>query len=224
MKIEIVGRVRQPEQGFGQRSPGDEEIIALTEQGGLFVGLDGSAYEETVRLGRSFEIHTVAAIAAVVARPTTAHMLAIWNGEPDDGRIYVIDRAWALNEVSTAVASQAVLLGCLGQIREAAPTDAARTISALNGMSGRDTKARSLLNATALPATTGIADNWRVLPCVGGVKTGAAATPGYYVNAPVDGRIILPPGRFFAVHVMANVVGETFTCGIEWHEKNAKLT
>lgn len=223
MKVEIVGRVRQLLQAIDQRSPGDEEIVGLSEQGELLVAMATSLYGETVRAGRAFEVHITAAIAAVVARPTTAIMLAIYNNEPDDGKAYVIDRAWALNEVSTAVASQAALLGVLGQVREAVPADSGLAVNAANGMGSKDTRVRSILNATALPAGTGIAGNWRVLPCQGGLKTGAAATPGYFVNANIDGRIICPPGRYFGIHVMANAVGETFTCGIEWHEKNVKL-
>jgi hypothetical protein len=30
--------------------------------------------------------------------------------------------------------------------------------------------------------------------------------------------MILAPGRYFAVHVLANVVGETFLVYIGWHE------
>ena len=225
MKVQIAARVRQPLQAIDQRSPGDEEMLGLSEQGALLTANDTSPYEEIVRAGRAFEAHTTAAIAAVVAVPTTAHMLAIYNNEPDDGRLIIIDRAWALNIVSTAVASQASLIGLVGQVRETPPTDAALAINPLNGMGSRDTRARTILNATALPATTGLAANWRLLPGpTGGMKPGAAATPGYWVNADINGRIVLPPGRYFAIHVLANVVGETFTAGIEWHEKNAKVS
>lgn len=219
----IKARVRQLLQGIDQRSPGDEEIVGLSEQGAILVAIDTSAYGELTRIGRSFECHTTTAIAAVVARPTTAVMLAIYNNEPDDGRVIIVDRAWALNEVSTAVASQCTILGVLGQVREAVPADSGLAINQNNGMGAKDTRARSILNATALPAGSGIAGNWRVLPSLGGQKPGAAATPGYFASANIDGRIVCPPGRYFGIHIMANVVGETFTCGIEWHEKNIKL-
>src|SRR5687767_10297547 len=105
MDLRIFGRVRQVLQGVDQLDAGTEEQLRMSEQGALLVAPAASAYGETVRLGRAYEVHTTTAIAAVVARPTTAHMLSLYNGEPDDGRIYVIDRAWAINEVSTAVAS-----------------------------------------------------------------------------------------------------------------------
>lgn len=224
MEFRLIARVRKILEAIDQLGPETEAAVSLNDQGEVLVANAASFYGEIVRVGRAFEVHTTAAIAAVVARPTTAVMLAIFNNEPDDGKLGIIDRAWALNEVSTAVASQAVLLGVLGQVREAPPADAALAINALNGMGGKDSRVRSILNATALPAGTGLAANWRVLPSQsGGQKPGAAATPGYFVNSQIEGRIIVPPGRYFGIHVMANVVGETFTCGIEWHEKNQKL-
>lgn len=226
LDFRLLGRVRTVLEAIDQLGPATEDVLAINDQRELLVAQGAAPYSEIVRTGRAWEVHTVAAIAAVVARPTTAVMLAIYNNEPDDGKVIVLDRVWALNEVSTAVASQATLLGCLGQVREAAPVDAALPINPLNGMGGAGggSRMRSILNATALPATTGLAANWRVLPGqTGGQKPGAAATPGYFVGAQIDGRIILPPGRYFGIHVMANVIGETFTCGIEAHEKNIKI-
>ncbi len=57
----------------------------------------------------------------------------------------------------------------------------------------------------------------------GGQKVGAAATPGVYINCEIGGKLIVPPGRLFGVHVLADVVGSTFTVGIEWHEKTMRL-
>jgi hypothetical protein len=126
--------------------------------------------------------------------------------------------------VSTAVAASANILGMVGQLREAAPADSGLVPTKLNGMGGgtNDTRARTILNATALPATTGIAANWFVLSPVF-AKAGAAATPGYGWFQPIDGRIIVPPGRYFALHVLANVVGETFLAYIDWHEITTQL-
>jgi hypothetical protein len=94
----------------------------------------------------------------------------------------------------------------------------------MNGLGGGngDTRARTVLTATALPAATGVAANWMPWgPAIG--APGAAATPGDGLWAPVDGRIIVPPGRFFAMHVLADVVGSTFQAFIGWHEKQIVL-
>jgi hypothetical protein len=222
-EIRVLGRVRKILEGIDAESVGNDEQIAITPQLEQLIAAGAAPYRELTRMGRAFEVHTAAAIGAVVAIPTTAHMLALYNNEPDGGRSYVIDWIAATNVVSTAVASQAQLIANIGQLREAAPTDAALTIKKLNGMgSGNDSKARTILNATALSAAMGLAANWfPVGPSVG--KPGVAGTPGYGLWHPVDGRIIVPPGRFFAMHVLANVVGETFLSYIAWHEVQLTL-
>jgi len=221
MDIMMRARVRQLLQAIDQRSPGDEENVSLSEQGELLVALATSFYGETVRAGRAFEVHTTSAVAAVIAMPTTAVLLHIYNNEPDDGRIIIVDRCWGMQIASAATAGQCALIGALGQTRVASPA-ASLTKTALNGMGGTDS--RVVTSTAALDAVTGVAGNWRVLPGqTGGTHPGAAAPPGMFVNSDVNGRIIVPPGRSFGIHVFADAVASTFLVGIEWHEKNAKV-
>lgn len=222
--LQVHGYVRKPLEAVDAVALGtSEQPIVLNPQLEQLVAPGASPWEEITRVGRSFQVHTAAAIAAVVAIPTTAHMLALYNAEPEGGRSLIIDFVAASNVVSTAVASQATLLGLVGQLPEVAPTDAALGITKLNGNgAGQDTQVMTILNATALSAATGLAANWFPLgPSAG--KPGAAATPGYAIWADVNGRIIVPPKRFFAVHVLANVVGETFLAYIGWHERQLAL-
>lgn len=222
MDANLIARVRQIAQGFDGGSSGDVQVLSLTEQYELLVAMGSSAYEETVRMGRSFEVHTTSAVAAVVAVPTTANLLSIYNAEPDGGRSLIIDRLWALMGAGTAAAGQATILACLGQTRVAALATASLVQTALNGLGGKDSKV--INSTTALDAVTGVAGNWRVAPGLkGGQKPGAGATPGVFADAEVNGRLIVPPGRLLALHVLADVVGSTFTVGAEWHEKLVKL-
>ena len=223
MEINIMGRVRKLLEALDYSPGGTPEQIALTEQMELLVAQATPVQTEITRLGRSFFANTTSAVAAVVAIPTTAHMFSIYNNEPDGGRSLIIDWLAASNVVSTAVAGQAQILGNLGQVRETAPTDAALVIKKLNGLGGGvDSRVRTLLTGAALPATTGIAANWFPLGSSSS-KPGVAGTPGYGIWVPIEGRIIVPPGRYFAMHVLANVVGETFQGFIGWHEKQLTL-
>jgi len=121
-----------------------------------------------------------------------------------------------------AVATQAQILALVGAVRETAPTDAALALVKLNGNGNASLNIRSILNATALPATTGLAANW--FPWGSQMlKTGAAATPGYGGQAMVNGGIIVPPGRYFAMHVLSSVVGETFVAFAGVHMKQLNL-
>jgi hypothetical protein len=218
--VNLIAQVRKVLEGIdGGVSPGATEQAGMTSQLELLIAAGSAPYREVVRMGRAFAVSNVTATAAVVAVPTTAVSVALYNNAPDGGRSLVIDWVGAQNVVSTAVATQAQLLVLVGQVREAAPTDAALAIKKLNGYGGgtADTVVRTIVGGTALPAATGIAANWFPFgPSVG--KPGVAGTPGYGLWAAVDGRIIVPPGRYFAVQVIASVVGETFISQVGWHE------
>lgn len=216
-------RIRKAAEALAAEPGGQEDKQpTLTEQLETLAAQGAAPYQEIVRAGRAFWSGTTAAVAAVVAAPSTAHMFSIYNTEDDGGRSLVIDWVAALNVVSTAVASQAQMILNVGQVREAAPTNSAMTIKNMAGSGRVDSVARTLLTGTALPATTGIAANW--FPWgQNGVKPGAAATPGYGMWAPVQGSCIVRPGRYFAMHVLANVVGETFVVFVGWHEKQLTL-
>jgi hypothetical protein len=125
--------------------------------------------------------------------------------------------------VAGAATGQSEIIGNLGQVREVAPTDQALTIKKLNGYGGgqNDTVARTIIGGTALPATTGIAANWFPLgPAIG--KPGAVAVGGAIWYA-IDGRIIVPPGRYFALHTFSDIVTDTFQVFVGWHELQLNL-
>lgn len=223
-EIKIVGRIRKPMEGIDQASPGDEEQLVLNEQLEQLVALGASQYGEIVRLGRAFKVNNTTAVAAVIALPTTAVNMALFNNEADGtGRSYVVDRVWALQIAAATQADANSLIGVLGQVREAAPADAGLLFRKLNGMgTGSDTKARSIIGGTALPATTGIAADWFPMP---GQSTNAqvGAFVGCMIECQVNGRIIVPPGRYLGLNVLSGHVTNTFICGVEWHERYIRV-
>ena len=194
--VKAFGRTRKVNEGVDAEALGNSDLqITLSQQLEQLIAHGAAPYQEIVRVGRSFQVHTATAIAGIVAIPTTAALLQLYNGEADGGLSYIIDWVAAVGAAKSAAAGQQQLIGCLGQVREAIPTDAALTITKMNGTGGVSTKARTVLNGTALPAGTGLAVNWFPIgPSVG--NPGAAATPGNGLWHPVDGRIIVPPGRF----------------------------
>src|SRR3990167_2352610 len=205
---------------------GADAEAQFNRQGELLVAGGSSPYENIVAAGRAFEVNTGNTtsldLAAVIAVPTTAVMLAIYNGEADGGLSYVIDQAWALHTTAAASLAHACLIGVLGTVREAIVTDAtpAGALPAPNGMGGRNTKARVVV-ATTIPAGSGVAANWFAMtPSVG---SGVTSLPGLSLIADVNGRIIVPPGRYFGVHVLASAVGHEFNAGIRWHERQLPL-
>ena len=164
-----------------------------------------------------FWVNTTTNVAAVTAIPTTAVILALYNGENDGGRSYIIDQVWAMITTDGAAnIKHAGLIGCLGQVREAIPTDAGLAIKQTNGMGNTDTRAKTL-TSTTVPGTTGIAANW--FPLGYSVNSGVAALPGYQIMVDTFGKYLVPPGRYFALHLLASVNTISAQVGVMWHEK-----
>lgn len=222
-EVQVLARIRKLLESFDTEAPGGYSALTLTQQLELLQAQGAAPYQEIVRNGRALWTGTTAALAAVVARPTTAVMLALHNLDPDSGRTIIIDWVAALNVVSTAVVCQAQLLIMNGQLDETTPlADAAFAQNKCNGNGGQASDSPARTSIAALPATTGIATNWAPLG-QSVTKPSAVATPGYGLFERVDGRFLVPPGRIFAMHVQANVVGETFLGFIGYHHKQLVL-
>jgi hypothetical protein len=125
--------------------------------------------------------------------------------------------------VAGAATGTSEIIANLGQTRAAAPTTAGLVVKKANGMGGGtpDTRAITIVGGTALDAVTGAAANWfPVGPAIG--KPGAVAV-GPSLWYPVDGRFIVPPGRYFALHTFSDIVTDTFQVFVGWHELKLEL-
>jgi hypothetical protein len=204
----------------------EDEQLHLSGQAELLIAFGAAPYQEIVRQGRAFMVNTTTAVATVVAVPSTAYGFGIWNGEADGGRSYVIDAVAALFTVNGGAALvQDGIIGCLGLVREANPTNTQLTPKQMNGMGNADTKVRTIVaadnpyagGAGTVLVTTGIAGNW--FPIGNSVNSAVNALPGYQIVANVDGRIIVPPGRLFLLHTLGSVNTSSAQLYIWWHEK-----
>jgi hypothetical protein len=204
---------------------GNEECEAeVTGQGEQLCATGACYMSEIARQGRSFWINTIAQVASVIAMPTTACAFAIYNNEPDGGRCYVIDQVWALFTANASILPQACLVACLGQVREAVPTNAMTATINLknyNGTNKPDSRSRCILTVTTLPTTTGFAGSW--MPITDTANAGVAALPGFQRVYNIDGRYIVPPGRYFAVHCVSAKTDVQAQYGIAWTEKYLAL-
>jgi hypothetical protein len=138
-------------------------------------------------------------------------MLALYNNASDGGRSMIIDWVAASGVAKTAAAGQAQLLVNVGQVRETAPTDAALAIKKANGygQGTNDTVVRTIVGGTALPSTTGIAGELDpVRP--GRRLPGRRSDPRPRALGAGRRPHRRPARRYFAMHVLADVVGSTF--------------
>jgi hypothetical protein len=214
--LKILGKVRGIFMDLLPTNREDEQI-QLTGQGDLLVAHGAAPYQEVVRQGKAFWVNTTTDTPAVTAIPTVAVNLAIYNNENDGGRSLIIDQVWAMCTTDAAAGLKHMgMICCLGMTRVAVPADAALAIKQCNGMGNTDTRVRTI-TAGNLDAVTGVAANW--FPVGNSINSAVASLPGYQMTADVNGRYIVPPGRYFAIHVLGSVNTSEFQCGIAWHEK-----
>jgi len=220
-EVKIFGKIRGLFVDMLYGTGSEETQVELSGQGDQLLAQGAAPYQEIARQGRTYLCNTGnAPVASVVAMPTTATGFNIHNNEPDGGRSYVIDQVWALVTAQAgALIPQAIIVACLGQVRETAPADlkAATVIQkTTNGGTKLDSRARINL-AVALPATTGFAGNW--FPISGNTNAAVTTLPGFQKVFDVNGRYIVPPGRYFALHCVSANVAVICAWGIVWTEK-----
>lgn len=206
-----------------QRVSGAEVDLGANEIGDLLAAQGDASYTEITRPARSFMWRNTTAVAALDAIGDVATNCALYNGAPDGGRSMIIDAIFAVQVGNAGAAlSQAGMIFCLGSIRAAVPADSTIIPKRLNSIGpASDTVAITTVGGTDLDAVTGVAINW--FPIGRNVRTMVHTLPGMSLWAQVDGRIIVSPGRYIGLHVLAASTDEDFTMGVMWHEKQLKL-
>ena len=211
-KIGIMGRVRglNPDNSAENR---EDEEFQLSPTGDCYSTFGIPEKAELVRLGNSWQC-MCAAFTALTAVPTTAGKFTIWNGEPGNGNIYVIDSI-ALTKIIIDVTTNDYY-GIFGQIIKppmAAPTDAALAIVSLSGKKAYGGRARSVATSTT------IANYW---DNIGNSAVGAPAIAGSaweQMDIDVFGKYIILPGAAFTLSVAeVTNTASTFRATIRWHE------
>ena len=154
-----------------------------------------------------------AAIAALVARPTTTSMLTIYNPASNTKHL-VIERVFAHNLVGVAGSSYGIWL-CSHPIGMTAPTG--NNITVRNSTSGLAAGG----SVTVVDTAESITDNgWFPWGESGHAVT--VTVPGGSISPEVGGRIIVPPSAGLSIHVVADTTGATFTTGFHWFAVPAK--
>lgn len=213
----LVGRVRGTEPGNYAENR-DTEQFHINSIGDQIVSQGLPTLTEIVRLGDSWQVMG-AASTGLTAVPTTAGLLTLWNGEPGNGKFYVIDSI-AAQKIIIDVTTNDVATVFAQIIRPpmAAPTDAALAIRSLNGKYTYGGRARTVATGTT------IANRWDSIGGIPNVSAAIAGSAWACLDQNVLGKYIIPPGG--AISLTASEVtatASTFRFTIRWHEVLAPL-
>ena len=203
-------------------APGDEDKqIQLSPSGELVVALGLPELAELTRLGDTYQVITSTAQAAATGVPTTDVGLAIWNGENDSGKSYIIHSIGCVEVVVDATQQNQIGLFAMNNVTPVtAITSAGLTIRSTVGKV-YDGKARTLLTGTAVTN-----DGW--FPCGEGTtpaSAGAVAGGAWRVtDIPLRGLYIVPPKGMFAIKAVKTVAtASQIQYFIRWSERRLQL-
>lgn len=213
----IVSRVRGTDAGnYGENR--DQEQFHIESNGGQIISQGLPPLAEIVRMGDSWQV-LGAASTGLTATPTTAGLLTLWNGEPGDGKSYVIDSVVATKVIIDVTTND--LFTVWAQIIRppmATPTDAALTIRSLNGKYSYGGRARTVATSTT------IANRWDAIAHSALQAPAIAGSAWEQVDTPLFGKYIIPPSGAFTLHASeVTATASTFRFCIRWHEVMARL-
>lgn len=202
--------------GIRRGGGGGEVGIGASRDGALHVAQALPPLTELARQGEGWSAMNTSALAALVVRPSTVANCTLFNNEPEGGRSYLIDRAFAFNLVSTAAESRYGLWLCVHKKGLVSPT---ADITARSSHRGRANYGGSSIVDTAMTVTD---DGWFPWGQTSDVEP-TGALPGGVVTAEVQGRLIVPPQCGISTQIVASITGLTFTSGFSWFEKQIDL-
>jgi hypothetical protein len=189
-------------------------FLAMNERSEQLIAQGLPRYTEMTRRGFGYSTMSTAAVAALVVRPSTVAAFEIFNGYAAGGKSLIIDRMFWHNLVSTNVIES---FSGWAQVT-AAKAAVADGSFVVRGNSGKAYGGPVICAAS----TTVIASGW--FPWGGAFSKGAGGVvPHGATEAQVEGRLIVPPQCSLCLHVVASLVGQTFTQGASWYEEYLTL-
>ena len=208
-KPQFPVRGSRPNFGEGTTVPG-----YVNNGGELLVAAGLPAYTQLVSRGDSWWASTTTAAAPVVAIPTTAGLIGLWNG--DSEKSYVIDSVFVVVVAATAAVQATGIMANISTspvLAAIANTIAPRPLFANRAYAGN---ARIAVGIT-LDAANGVAANWMQ---IGGAIPGINTTQvGSQVDIDIGGKIILPPtGQLALTAVSGAATASSLQIGFRWHE------
>jgi hypothetical protein len=192
----------------------DERAVDMNESREMLTAQGLPAYTEMSRLGNGWTLLS-AAFAPVAAVPSTTAAQEIFNNSTGSGAmVMVIVDIFAFQLLSTA-AVQTYAAWAQVTTQKAAPTNGAQTFASVSGRQSWATTASSPLLTAA--GTTVVANGWRPFGSVQSWGT-AAATPGGSWSAPVDGKLLVPPGCSLCLTVAGSIAtASSFQVGFQFY-------
>lgn len=190
---------------------GTVQLNQLAEQ---LVAFGLPPYTEMARKGGGWGTMSTSAVAGLVVRPSTVAAFEIFNGYATGGPSLIVDRLFYFNLVTTAANEGWSGWACVTTAKAAVTSGS----FVVRGNTGKVYSGPVI----AAASTTILDSGW--FPWTDqAVSGGSGVTPYGCAVARVEGRLIIPPQCSLCLHVVASLVGQTFTQGAQWYEEQLTI-
>ena len=210
----IVGRVRGLNVAGAPENREDEQFH-IAPYGDDYHSQGLPELAEIVRLGESWQLLT-AAFTPLAALPTTVAIARLWNGEPGNGKIYVIDSVAVFKPIIDVTTQDAITIFAQNvKAPVAAPTDSGIAKISLSGKQNYSGRARHDTNV----ASSAVAGQWSIIGNLGQHAPAIAGSAWECVDVPLKGLFVVPPGGAFCLHcARVTATANSLRAAIRWHE------
>lgn len=168
------------------------------KQRNMLMAFGNPGYMETRRRGEGWNVLS-AAFTSIVAAPTTAAALEVYN----NGFRLIVVSDLHIFMLSTTAATDGASIWAMITTLKAIPTKADLVLYSMSGKASITTTVNSEVGTGA--GTTVIANGW--MPYGNPVGVTASADPCRGYSVPIDGKLIVPPGCSLCLHATDNTGG-----------------
>src|SRR3990167_9623143 len=159
--------------------------MAVDRYGGLLTGQGLPPYAELTRRFDLISAMNTAALAALVARPTTLANFTIFNNEPEStGKAYLMHRIFAFNLVTTAAQAKQGMWYCVHGSALSSPTNDITARGSARGNTAVGTRSVADTNMTVTDDGWFPIGNWSDVEPTG-------VLPGAIMQEKFDGTVII---------------------------------
>ena len=215
MDVSILGLTRARD--ISQGSPNTPRQLSVNPNGDLLVAQSMAALAELVRQGESWS-KLSDEVACVTAIPTTTAAHALWNGEPQGGKSYIIDSLGWQCVTSAAAASKFAMMVMIDNKFYTAQPSTADTAVAIASRSGRGAYTG---RAKSSKTVTVVDNGW--MSVGNSIETALTATGGAQLEAVLNGSLILQPQQLLCVAVVAVNTTATGKVSFRWSEQQMAI-
>lgn len=198
----------------GGTQSGQETLVDANQAGQLITSNGMPRYTEMSRRFDYQQVQTSTLFAPLNAVPTTTAILELWVNSTSN-RVMVVESLFADQILGTAAAQAYAIYACVS-VNKAVPALTALAIRDVLGERDAITPTVGSEIVTGV-GTTVVANGWRPY----GPPTGSAleaATPMHSWEAPIDGRLIVRPGRSLQLHITGSLTtASSFQVGAQFY-------